>query len=448
MAIEAAKICGLKERKIYNSLIKIKEVNGRLELVKTFSNNIKVFVDFAHTPDALLKTIHALKDYSGSNISLVFGCGESIFKKRPIMARIASKYCKNIYVTDDNPRNESPEKIRKEIIRNIKNKNCFNIGNRAEAIKTTILNADVDEIILVAGKGHETKQIYKDKIVQVSDKKIIRKLNLKVKKTSKKNLTYFENKKIFEKIKKNVKIDNFHGLAIDSRMVKKNNLFLTIKGKNHDGAQFIPDALKKGAKYILSSKNYKRFKKKIIKVDNEIKFLNLFASKKRENTKANIIAVTGSAGKTSLKNILKDLLQVLDPYSSPKSYNNHFGVPLSLSQLNANHKFGVFEVGMSKPGEIRKLTKIIKPHLGIITNIGEAHIENFKNLRGIANAKGEIIDYIENNGTIILNRDDKFFHYLEKKAKLRKLRSSLLALIKIQISVLFQNYQINLKKIY
>ena len=424
MAIEAAKICGLKERKIYNTLIKIKEVNGRLELVKTFSNNIKVFVDFAHTPDALLKTIHALKDYSGSNISLVFGCGgDRDFKKRPIMARIASKYCKNIYVTDDNPRNESPEKIRKEIIRNIKNKNCFNIGNRAEAIKTAILNADVDEIILVAGKGHETKQIYKDKIVQVSDKKIIRKLNLKVKKTLKKNLTYFENKKIFEKIKKNVKIDNFHGLAIDSRMVKKNNLFLTIKGKNHDGAQFIPDALKKGAKYILSSKNYKRFKKKTIKVNNEFKFLNLFASKKRENTKANIIAVTGSAGKTSLKNILKDLLQVFGPtYSSPKSYNNHFGVPLSLSQLNANHKFGVFEVGMSKPGEIRKLTKIIKPHLGIITNIGEAHIENFKNLRGIANAKGEIIDYIENNGTIILNRDDKFFHYLQKKAKLRKLR--------------------------
>ena len=116
-------------------------------------------------------------------------------------------------------------------------------------------------------------------------------------------------------------------------------------------------------------------------------------------------------------------MQVFGPtYSSPKSYNNHFGVPLSLSQLNANHKFGVFEVGMSKPGEIRKLTKIIKPHLGIITNIGEAHIENFKNLRGIANAKGEIIDYIENNGTIILNRDDKFFHYLQKKAKLRKLR--------------------------
>ena len=86
-----------KGKKIYNSLKKIKDVNGRLELVKTFSNNIKVFVDFAHTPDALLKTIHALKNIHRSNISLVFGCGgDRDFKKRPIMARIASKIAKNL----------------------------------------------------------------------------------------------------------------------------------------------------------------------------------------------------------------------------------------------------------------------------------------------------------------------------------------------------------------
>ena len=130
--------------------------------------------------------------------------------------------------------------------------------------------------------------------------------------------------------------------------------------------------------------------------------------------------MTGSAGKTSLKNILKDLLQNFgETFSSPKSYNNHFGVPLSLSQLDIKHKFGVFEIGMSKAGEIKKLSKLIKPHIGIITNIGEAHIENFKNLQGIANAKGEIINNIKKEGTIILNRDDKFFNYLSKKAKKR-----------------------------
>ena len=108
-----------------------------------------------------------------------------------------------------------------------------------------------------------------------------------------------------------------------------------------------------------------------------------------------------------------------ETFSSPKSYNNHYGVPLSLSQLNLNHKYGVFEIGMSKAGEINNLTKLVRPHIGIITNIAEAHIENFKNLKGIAEAKGELINHIEKKGTIILNRDDKFFFHLAKKQNIK-----------------------------
>ena len=131
--------------------------------------------------------------------------------------------------------------------------------------------------------------------------------------------------------------------------------------------------------------------------------------------------MTGSAGKTSLKNLIRDLLNNFGKtLCSPKSYNNHFGVPLSLSQLHIKHDFGVFEVGMNKAGEINTLTKLIKPHIGIITNIGEAHIENFQNQKGIADAKGEIMNNIQKNGTIILNRDDKYFNYLQKKAKIKK----------------------------
>ena len=101
----------------------------------------------------------------GKNISVVFGCGGNRdFKKRSIMAKITSSYCKKIYVTDDNPRNEKPEHIRREIVRNIKNKNCYNIGNRGNAIKKAILNADPYETVLVAGKGHETNQIYKKRL--------------------------------------------------------------------------------------------------------------------------------------------------------------------------------------------------------------------------------------------------------------------------------------------
>ena len=423
MAIAAAKLCNLKEKKIFRSINKIKDVDGRLELVKIFSNNVSVYVDFAHTPDALLKSITALKDTDNKDVSIIFGCGGNRdFKKRPLMGKIASQNCKNIYVTDDNPRDEKPEKIRNEIIKVIKNKNCFNIKDRSIAIKTAIINAEPNEKILIAGKGHESQQIYKKKTISISDKKIVSNFNYKNKKLSNKQLTFLQNKKIFKEIKKNTKIEDFHGLAIDSRLVKKNNLFLTIKGKNHDGSNFISSALDKGAKQIVSSKKLKKYKNKIIKVKNEIKFLNSFAKKKRDISRAKIFAVTGSAGKTSLKDLIKGLLQHYgETQSSPKSYNNHFGVPLSLSELSVGHKYGVFEVGMSKPGEINNLSKLIKPDIAIITNIGEAHIENFKSLKGIADAKGEIINNVNKNGTIILNKDDKYFNHLKKKAKLKNL---------------------------
>jgi len=413
----------LKEKKIFKTLKKIKDINGRIELIKTFSNNIKVFVDFAHTPDALTKSIIALKNSYKSDLSIVFGCGgDRDFKKRPLMAKVANTYCKNIYVTDDNPRNEKPEKIREEIVKNLTTNNYYNIANRAKAIKTAIKNSEPNELILVAGKGHEDQQIYKNKIINISDKKIIKNLKTSRKKISNQSINFKQNKEIIKKLEKIV-VKGFHGLSIDSRTIKKNNIFLTIQGKNNNGVKFVSEALKKGGKYIVSSKNIKKYKRRVIKVDNEFNFLNSFASQKREKSRAKIIAITGSAGKTSLKDLVKSQLDIFGKtFSSPKSFNNHLGVPLSLSQLNANHQFAVFEVGMSKAGEIHSLSKLIKPHIGIITNIGEAHIENFKNLNGIAKAKGELIKNIKKNGTLILNRDDQYFNYFKKRAKLKNLR--------------------------
>ena len=420
MAILASRLCGLKNIKINKTLQKIKSIDGRLEFIKKFQNNVKVFIDYAHTPDALSEVIRSLIDSYGDNIHLVFGCGgERDIKKRALMAKIAKLYCKKIYVTDDNPRKENPEKIRKEIINNLKGSIFFNIGNRTKAIKQAILDAEPDGIILVAGKGHENYQDYGNKVFSISDKQIIKNLKIKI---NKKNKNYIYNSKILKKILKNKKFKKFNGLTIDSRMVKKDNLFLALKGNKNDGNKFISNAIKKGASIVITSKNNKN-KKKIFKVNDEMTFLNSFASHKRKISNAKIIAITGSAGKTSVKNLLKDLLQIFgDTYASPKSFNNHFGVPISLSNLNMNHQFGVFEVGMSKSGEINRLSKIIRPNVGLITNIGEAHIENFKNIKGIAKAKSEIINNISVNGTIILNRDDRFFNFLNKKAKSKNIK--------------------------
>ena len=117
----------------------------------------------------------------------------------------------------------------------------------------------------------------------------------------------------------------------------------------------------------------------------------------------------------------KMLSEYSKTFFSPKSYNNHIGVPLSLCNLENDHKYGVFEVGMSSMGEIRKLSNLVKPNIAIITNIGEAHLENFENLHGIAKAKSEIIENINKDGYLILNGDDKYFNYFSKLARKRNI---------------------------
>ena len=133
---------------------------------------------------------------------------------------------------------------------------------------------------------------------------------------------------------------------------------------------------------------------------------------KRNYTHGKIIAVTGSSGKTSVKDLAGNLLKNYgETYFSPRSFNNSYGVPLSLCNLEQEHKYGVFEIGMSKKGEIDNLSKIVKPNIGIITNVAEAHIENFKNLNHIAKAKGEIINNISASGSLIIDRDSEYYNF-------------------------------------
>ena len=274
---------------------------------------------------------------------------------------------------------------------------------------------------MIAGKGHETQQIYKNKLYNISDKGIIKKINKKFKNINNEKQNYLQNRSLLNEILGKSKPIIFKGVSIDTRTIRKNNLFIALKGKSKDGNDFISEALKKGAGGIVTSSLTKN-KRKIIRVKNSISFLNNFAKLKRKKTSAKIIAITGSAGKTSLKELLTKILKNFgNTHYSPKSYNNHLGVPISLSNIKYEDKFGVFEIGMSRSGEIKNLSKLIKPHFGIITNIGEAHIENFRNISGIAKAKSELIENIRPGGTIILNRDDKFFNYMNQKAKSYKL---------------------------
>ena len=418
MAIATSELCGLNRKKISKSIGKLKNVKGRLELVKTFQNGTKVFVDFAHTPEAISIAIDALKSHFRKNITIVFGCGGERDKdKRKKIGKIVNKACKKIYVTDDNPRNENPKKIRKSILKYIEKAKVTEIGNRTKAINEAIKNSRPNEVILIAGKGHEDIQDYGKTKIKISDFKIINRTKIK------KNNDISENNILINQIVHKKINKGFLGVSINSKSVKKANLFIAIKEKKNDGHNFLKKANTNGANFFVISKQVKKISKnKIIKVANTHSFLNKLAQVKRYNSNSKIIAVTGSSGKTSVKDLVGNLLKYFGKtYFSPKSYNNSYGVPLSLSNLEQSHKFGVFEIGMSKAGEINKLSKLVKPDVGIITNIAEAHIENFKNLRQIAIAKGEIINNISPKGSLIIDRDSKYFSYFKSEAEKKKL---------------------------
>ena len=416
MAMLAANKNNIKFNNIIKNANKIKSVEGRLEKIGKILNNSKVILDYAHTPEALeLALINLKEQFPYSKISLVFGCGgDRDFKKRSLMGRISQKYSNKIYLTDDNPRYESPAKIRADIKKGIKKFKVYEISSRKDAIDKAIQNLETGDLLLVAGKGHEKTQDYGNKKVFFSDKEIILKSIKKKNRFLSKNLKInIINEQSGNNISKKLKIKN---ISINSKTIKKDDVFFAIKGKKVNGNKFISEAFKKKASLAIVNKlNKDYFLSKQIKVKDTLNFLIECSRIYRKNLNTKIIAITGSCGKTTLKEMIGSVLNKISKTTySPKSFNNKFGVPLSLFNIKQRDDYGVLEVGMDKKGEIDYLTKIIKPDLGIITNISYAHSKNFSNIKGISDAKAEIISNISRNGAIILNGDDNFFNYHKK----------------------------------
>ena len=420
MAIIAAKNSNISLIKILNVLSQLKPIDGRLEKIGKIKNRSKVILDYAHTPDALRICLSNLKEqFPNKKIILLFGCGGNRDQnKRFKMGKIACDYSNEIYLTDDNPRFEDPRKIRDDIKKGIQDTSIKEIPDRKKAISEAIKNLNTGDILLVAGKGHEKTQDFGKKKIYFSDKKIILDC-IKLKNTNLSKNFKINIIKELSKIKNKIPLVKADKARINSKEVNKNDIFFAIKGKKNDGNKYIGEAFKNKASLVVVNKVQNKFNsKRQIKVKNTLKFMTEISKIFRQNIDTNIIAITGSCGKTTLKELLGNVLGKISSVSiSPKSYNNKFGVPLSLLNLKHSDEFGVLEVGMDKKGEIDNLTNIIKPNVGLITNINYAHAKNFKNIKQIALAKAEIIKNILPNGFVVLNADDSFFKLHKKIAE-------------------------------
>jgi UDP-N-acetylmuramoyl-tripeptide--D-alanyl-D-alanine ligase len=212
---------------------------------------------------------------------------------------------------------------------------------------------------------------------------------------------------------------SFGGVSIDSRTVTTGDIFVAIKGDAMDGHDFVPAAIAKGAAIAIVSRIHENWSEDLplLLVDDPLLALERLGRAARARSHARIIAVTGSVGKTSTKEMLRIALAASgETHASAASFNNHWGVPLTLSRFPTTAGFGVFEIGMNHAGEITPLVGMVRPHVAIVTTVAASHLGHFKSLDEIADAKAEIFSGVVAGGYAVINRDTPYFDRLKSAA--------------------------------
>jgi len=208
----------------------------------------------------------------------------------------------------------------------------------------------------------------------------------------------------------------FSGICIDSRVITADELFLALKGEAYDGHDFIPDVLRRGIGGVIMAEpkadpsmlaELKQRGVVCVTVKETLKALGALAAFHRRRAKVSVIAVTGSNGKTTTREMTASILsQSASVLATSGNLNNEIGLPLTLLKLRPEHQWAVLELGMNHAGEIRRLAEICNPDIGIITNVGSAHLEGLGSIEGVMRAKGELLEKIKPEGAAVLNADD------------------------------------------
>lgn len=384
---------GWGSSKIAKAIALLEAVPGRLETVNVpegvSSQGLPlVVVDYSHTPDSLLHALKALRPSANARqgkLISVFGCGgDRDPSKRPIMGKISAEFADMSYVTSDNPRTEDPASILSQITQAMP-KGTFAHIDRAYTIVHAILKAAPQDVILVAGKGHETYQELNHQKTAFDDR-LWSLLGLLLKSGAKINT--------------------------DSRTVVPGEIFVALKGDAFDAHHFLGDVEQKGAVAAVVSQNVTGLKIPQILVDDTLKALSQTAKAWRSSFDLPVIAVTGSNGKTTCKEMISSILQayvgVEHCLATAGNLNNHIGVPLSLLKLNENYKAAVFELGMNHPGEIASLADMAQAQVALVNNAQREHQEFMKTVEAVAYENGESLKALPEHGVAVYPANDAY----------------------------------------
>ena len=374
--------------RISRTLSNLEAVAGRLETVEPIANSQNkplVVVDYAHTPDALKRALQAIRpnaEARGGRLICVFGCGGDRDRtKRPVMAQIAEQLADLIYITSDNPRSEEPEAILEEVVAGLSVPDAEKLAlvekNRDYTVLYSILQAAPEDVVLIAGKGHEDYQ-------EIHGKR-----------------HFFDDRQ-------------WAGLALlmrdglnistDTRELTLGQFFVALKGENFDAHELLGQAQEKGAVAALVAERNSELALAQVQVHDTLDALMTMAKAWRAQFELPVVAVTGSNGKTTTKEMIASVMEAAygdDYIATLGNLNNHIGVPLSLLRLRTNHRVAVFELGMNHPGEIAVLSDLSRPTVAVVTNAQREHQEFMHTVEAVAKENASVFAYLSDAGVAI-----------------------------------------------
>ena len=380
---------------VARALAALVAVEGRLEVVAPLPVEPAVdtavlplpVVDYAHTPDALMRALQALRpvaDARGGRLVCVFGCGgDRDPGKRAQMGRIAGEWADALVITSDNPRSESPNAIIDQIAEGVGMRADVTIEpDRALAILGTLWRAGVQDVVLLAGKGHETYQEIAGERMPFDDREWARLAML---------------------------LPTVSAVSTDTRKIGAGELFVALTGPNFDGHAYLDQAAQSGACAAVVAHATPSSLPQVVLGPTGAALLRMGMAW-RQRFDLPVIAVAGSNGKTTTKemvaSVLAEWLGTGQSLATAGNLNNEIGVPLTLLRLRAQHRAAVFEVGMNHPGEIAVLAAATQATVALVTNAQREHQEFMHSVEAVALENGAVFEALPTHGVAVYPRDD------------------------------------------
>jgi murE/murF fusion protein len=408
-----------------------------------------VFVDYAHSPDALEQVLKTVKALPHTALFCVFGCGGDRDKgKRQVMGEIAGRYSDVAILTDDNPRSEDSAAILSSVVEGISqtsllqhdepwlserekdDKGFVILADRHQAIAAAIAAAGSGDIVLIAGKGHENYQLtpegkhFFDDSLEAAEALCSWNIESLVRATKGK-LTGSAN---FKK--------SFLSIKTDSRTTQPGDIFVALIGERFDAHNYVDQVISSGAGcLILERKPEVPLSIPVILVNNTEQALGDLALYRRlcmeEISHPKVVGITGSSGKTTVKEMCAAIFNEQWPeqidaptqrvLKTEGNFNNLIGLPLSLLPVCPKHKAVILEMGMNRPGEIKRLTEIADPDIACILNVHGAHLLGLGSIEGVAKAKEELFQTCGKSTILVINKEDSRVRALSRKYDQKKI---------------------------